>query len=593
MIFVPKKRFFLPLLTFLTAMAPMAQRHASIQKIEDVVVIDGKLSEAFWQNQDAFDAFINQWPVDSGLAKLQTHVRLAFDDQFLYVGAICYDRGTGRIIRTLKRDQENEHFGSDGFGIVLDPVNKKSNGFFFGVNAGGAQIEGLIRISDSSTEIEENWDNRWLSKVSATDSSWMVEMAIPFRTLRYNPDEANWGINFVRNDMDNNVYSSWNQVPVNLNTIDLGYTGILNWTSPPPKVKNGSVNIIPYVSGSALKDHSNGSSTVADGNIGVDAKIALNSSLNLDLTINPDFSTVDVDVQQTNLTRFSLFFPERRSFFLENSDLFTSFGLGSIQPFFSRRIGLSNGSTIPILFGARVTGNLTEKVRVGAMNVRTGSADGVNAQNFTLGTLHHRIGKRSSIKGLFVNRQAVNNQQDQTEARFNRVGALELNLLSPNGKWGGDIGMQKSFNPHDLDEEEYYSATFRHRSKRLFARASMHMVGQNFLTDAGFVPRLLNHDAARDTVVRLGFTRLSYLVVYDFYSESDKVNLHGPRFSGTYVLNEDGSINGSFDGLFYYFSFKNQSDLEVRFTLDRDNLPFDSFIAGDIPFPGANYKYRS
>ncbi len=569
----------------------VVKRHSTIKKISASVNIDGYLDESFWEDQAVFKDFINQWPVDSGLADAQTEVRMAFDDQFLYIGATLYDVGNNHIIRTLKRDQDDEYFGSDGIGVILDPIDKKTNGFFFGVNAGGAQIEALARINGSNTSLDPNWDNKWYSAITQGDSIWFVEMAIPFRTLRYDPDNTTWGINFVRNDMKSNVYSSWNPVPVNLNTIDLGYTGQVNWDSPPPPIKNGAVNLIPYIAGSANKDFETDVPTGLDGNIGVDAKLALSSSLNLDLTLNPDFSTVDVDVQQTNLTRFSLFFPERRGFFQENSDLFTSFGLRTINPFFSRRIGLVDGETIPILFGARLSGNLSERFRIGLMNVQTASAPGINPQNFGIAAFQQRLGSRSSINGLFANRQSTSLGENENQQAYNRVGALQLNLLSADGKLAADLGFQKSINPENLNQEEYYSGTLRYNSKRLFVRLTAHQVGRDFITDVGFVPRLLNYDAARDTTIRRQFTQLAYLFVYNFFPKSGPFNIHGPRLSSTYVLNPDGSINGSFEGLFYYWNFKNQNEMEVRLTLDRDNLPFDSFIAGDIPFPADNYTY--
>lgn len=572
---------------------PKTQRVSAIKKISEEIKVDGILDEPVWANQNTMDLFISQWPVDSGLAVVQTSVKLAFDDQFLYVGATCYDVSNNHIIRTLKRDRDDDYFGSDALGIVLDPVNKKSNGFFFGVNAGGAQIEALIRVNGSSTDLDQNWDNRWFSEISLGDSVWFIEMAIPFRTLRYDPDNKEWGINFVRNDMKMNTYSSWNQVPVNLNTIDLGYTGLLQWETPPPRIKNGSVNLVPYVSGNSNRDYEEGRRADYSGNVGMDAKVALNSSLNLDLTVNPDFSTVDVDIQQTNLTRFSLFFPERRSFFLENNDLFSSFGKQSVNPFFTRRIGLAEGEATPIYYGARLTGNVTDNLRVGLMNIQTGNSEGINAQNYSVGSLHRRIGQRSTLKALFVNRQATSRRQDSIQNLYNRVGAFEINLLTPNGKWGADVGIEKSFNPSPLEEEEFYSATLRHSSKNLFTSLTAFKVGKDFLTDVGFVPRLTNYDAARDTTIRRGYTELAYSLVYNFFPQSNVINIHGPRISSTVRLNTDGTFNETFNGIFYYINFKNQSDVEINYIRRSDNLPFESFIVGDVPFNKAKYQYSN
>ena len=570
-----------------------AQNKLKISKIKNPVKIDGILNEPFWTTIEITSPFLNQWPKNTGNAESQTEVRLAYDESLLYVGITCYEKNNDHIIRTLKRDQDDEHFGSDGIAIVLDPFNQKTNGFFFGVNAGGAQFEGLISVEGNESFINENWDNKWFSEITYGDNVWYVEMAIPFRTLRYNSKNNVWGLNFVRNDMKNNYYTSWNRVPLNLNTINLGYTGEMIWDENPPKAKKGNINLLPYISGGVTKDHESGSGVNYNFDAGIEAKLAISPSMNLDLTLNPDFSNVDVDQQITNLTRFPLFFPERRGFFLENSDLFTSFGKESINPFFSRRIGLQNGSPIPIHYGARVSGNMSNKLRVGLMDVQTGKTDDINSQNYFVSALSQRVGKRSTIDALFVNRQRTSNTTDLNQSAFNRVMALEYNFLDEPGKWNANLGLHKSFNPGNLDDEYYYTATVRFNNKNILVRLSGDRVGENYLTDVGFVPRLNNYDAENETFVRLGYYQLSQLLVYNFFpkKETSKYNLHGPRVSTRVFLNTDGSLNSSFAGFFYFFDFKNQNALELSYVNEKNDLPFDSFIVGSIPFPKDYYSY--
>lgn len=570
-----------------------AQQDVKISKIKDPVKIDGILNEPLWSTLNKASPFLNQWPKDVGNAKLQTEVRLAYDNEYLYVGITCFDQSNKHIIRTLKRDQDDEHFGSDGIAIVLDPFNQKTNGFFFGVNAGGAQFEGLISVEGNESFINENWDNKWFSEISLGDNVWYVEMAIPFRTLRYDPSNMIWGLNFVRNDMKNNYYTSWNRVPLNLNTINLGYTGKMIWDENPPNPKKGNINLLPYVAGGVTKDHVSDYRADYTFEAGIEAKLAISPSMNLDLTINPDFSNVDVDQQITNLTRFPLFFPERRGFFLENSDLFTSFGKENINPFFSRRIGLQNGTPIPIHYGARVSGNVTNKLRVGLMNIQTGKTDAVNPQNYFVSALSQRVGKRSTFDALFVNRQRTSSRSDSTQSAFNRVLALEYNFLDEPGKWSANLGVHKSFNPGDLDGEYYYTSTIRFNNKNILVRLKGDRVGENYLTDVGFVPRLNNFDAESESVIRLGYYELSQLVVYNFFpkKETSKYNLHGPRVSTRVFLNTDGSLNSSFAGFYYFFDFKNQNALELNYVNEKNDLPFDSFIVGGIPFPKGYYSY--
>ena len=198
-------------------------------------------------------------------------------------------------------------------------------------------------------------------------------MAIPFKSIRYPADKKTWGINFVRVDTKTNEYSTWTNVPVNFSTHDVGYTGALIWEDAPPKPGSNTV-FVPFVTTEVTENRAGNEPVSAKPNAGFDAKIGLTSSLNLDLTVNPDFSQIEVDRQVTNLTRFNIFFPERRTFFLENADLFSGYGIDPIRPFYSRRIGLDkNGNKIPILFGARITGNIAKKTRIGFMNMQTGS----------------------------------------------------------------------------------------------------------------------------------------------------------------------------------------------------------------------------
>ncbi|WP_222984776.1 carbohydrate binding family 9 domain-containing protein [Flagellimonas meishanensis] len=580
-------------LFFISSLHIQAQRQITIKKIDTPITIDGILDDAVWQNLEETAPFLNQWPKDTGDAESQTKVKLAYTNDFLYVGIICFEKNNDHIVRTLKRDQADEHFGSDGIAIVLDPFNQKTNGFFFGVNAGGAQFEGLISVEGNESFINENWDNKWFSETSLGDNVWYVEMAIPFRTLRYDPTIKSWGLNFVRNDMKNNYYSSWNRVPLNLNTINLGHTGQVIWDENPPKTKKGNINLLPYVASGVNQDFQSNSGAEYNFEAGIDAKLAISPSLNLDLTINPDFSNVDVDQQITNLTRFPLFFPERRGFFLENSDLFTSFGKEEINPFFSRRIGLDNGLPVPVHYGARISGNLSNKLRMGLMDVQTGDTDDVNAQNYLVSAFSQRVGKRSTLDALFVNRQRMSNTSDSTQNAFNRVLALEYNFLDAAGKWSATMGMHRSFNPGDLDEEHYYTATVQFNNKNILTRVSGDRVGENYLTDVGFVPRLNNFDAANDTFVRLGYYQLSYLFVYNFLpkQETSKYNLHGPRVSSRVFLNTDGSLNASFAGFFYFFDFKNQNALELSYVNEKNDLPFDSFIVGSVPFSAGYYSY--
>jgi len=283
------------------------------------------------------------------------------------------------------------------------------------------------------------------------DDRWTVEMAIPFKTLRYETGRSIWGINFLRNDKKNNRQDAWAQVPRQFWFIDLGYTGQLQWDASPKKA-NGNISLIPYVNTNLFKDFEENTPTDYNLDVGVDAKIALTSSLNLDLTVNPDFSQVEVDQQVTNLTRFSIFLPERRTFFLENSDIFSNFGIPIAKPFFSRRIGLdADGQSVPIAYGARVSGNVASGTRIGLMNVQTRSSEEQLAQNYSAAVVNQRIFGRSLIKGLFINRQSFEDGE-LSKNDYNRNASLEFNYQNTDGTWQGWAGYHHSFKKEVTDD---------------------------------------------------------------------------------------------------------------------------------------------
>ncbi|MDL5051424.1 DUF5916 domain-containing protein [Oscillatoria amoena NRMC-F 0135] len=287
-------------------------RTYAIKKALQPIKIEGKLDDADWQQAQRADNFWEQFPYDSAAASTQTEVMMAYDDHNIYVAAVCYDTFAGNfVVSSLKRDFS--YATNDAFMVYIDPFNDKINGFCFGVNPYGAQLEALLQ-NGGSFDITSNWDNKWFSEVKRYEGYWVAEFRIPFKTLRYKEGIMQWGVNFSRNNLKINEGSCWNRVPRNFNVSSLAYTGKLLWDVPPP-VAGQNISLIPYAItryAENFKAGTNGQHTI---NAGMDAKIAVTPSLNLDLTVNPDFSQVDVDRQVTNLSRFSLFFPEQRQFF--------------------------------------------------------------------------------------------------------------------------------------------------------------------------------------------------------------------------------------------------------------------------------------
>ena len=256
-----------------------------IHRATSPIKVDGHGGDAAWKAAELATDFFQVLPMDTGKAIVTTEVRMLYDDQNLYLLAINYDKKAGPyMVESLRRDFS---FGNnDNFLLFLDPFDDQTNGFTFGANASGAQWDGLLFDGGSA---DLSWDNIWYSAVQSTDDQWVFEMAVPFKTLRYKKGITEWGINFSRLDLKTAEKSAWAPVPRQFPTASLAYTGILIWDEAPPVV-GSNVTLIPYALGRVSKDFEAATNTDFSGDLGGDAKIALSSSLNLDLTINPDFS---------------------------------------------------------------------------------------------------------------------------------------------------------------------------------------------------------------------------------------------------------------------------------------------------------------
>lgn len=531
------------------------------------IVVDGVLDENVWQQSNTADNFINKWPTDSGRAKLQTEVSVTYNEQYIYFAIKAYLSGREPVIQSLKRDV-NPYY-SDGVSVVLDPSGKSTSGYTFGVNAAGAQMEGIVEVNSDTFD----WDTKWYSATKMYNGYWTAELAIPFKSFRFPRNQTQWGVNFIRNDMTNNCFSTWNQVPVQFFGANLNCLGKMVFKGDAPQVKSNNV-FIPYVS---VKMDQEQKAITSSFNAGMDAKIAINSSLNLDATINPDFSQVDVDRQIINLDRFNVLLPERRTFFLENSDLFANMGLPNIaSPFVSRRIGLTDdGRIVPIIAGLRLTGNLNPALRMGLMNIQSAGKYGQSPQNYTVAAFDHKLFKRSNIRGMFTNRQEPAGNEGKTRADFNRVAGTEFNFLSNDTKFSARAGYYHSFNPGNLSASGFGLASVGYIDKHFTMTAGWSQINTNFITDLGFTPRLYNYDALNDTTVRIGYNAYTSTFDYTFYPPSKKTlnsidfgikTNHYYNMSNRFI-----EFNGT-AGIDVLFA--NRREASISWTQNTVNLPF-------------------
>lgn len=530
-------------------------------------MVDGLLEEDAWKNAEPAKDFFMVSPMDTSFAKVLTEVRMSYDKDNLYISAICYQpNARSYAVESLRRDFA--YTKNDNFILILDPFDDQTNGFTFGVNAAGAQWDGLIFNSNG---YDLSWDNKWYSEVKHYDDRWVFEASIPFKSIRYKKGIKTWGINFSRLDIKVPEKSAWAKIPRQFNVASLAFTGNLLWDNPPPDAGT-NVSVIPYLLGGLTKNYQTNTSAKFKKEIGADVKIGITSSLNLDLTINPDFSQIEVDRQVTNLDRFELFFPERRQFFLENADLFANFGYSTIRPFFSRRIGLG----VPIDFGARLSGSLDKNWRIGAMDMQTKSMDetGLPAQNFAVLALQRRVFSRSNIRFMFVNKQSVNYSALENPGKpafnlYNRNVGLEYNLASSNNRWVGKSMFLKSFSPQKNSDDLVHAANLQYTTKKWLLSWQHESVGENYTAEVGYVPRT-------------DYFKINPKLNYLFFPKAGKVLNHGPVFSSTYFFNRSFKTTDNESMLGYKFTQRSQSVFEVWASNNYIRLqrPFDPVNTG-------------
>ncbi|MDG1941978.1 MAG: DUF5916 domain-containing protein [Flavobacteriaceae bacterium] len=535
-----------------------------IGKISEEIVLDGHLDESIWELADVAENFSMILPQDDRKATQFSEVRMAYDDKNIYLAVIFFNNTIkgDYVVESYKRDFS---FGkNDNFLVAIDPFNNMTTGFAFGLNAYGAQWDGTMYDGRS---VDLNWDTKWYSEVAFDEKKWTAEIAIPFKSIRYNDNLEQWGISFSRLDLKASEKSGWTPVPRQFPSITMAYSGVLEWDNPPP-TQGSNISFIPYLSGEM--DSPQKGTTNQEINAGADVKFNLTSSLNLDITLNPDFSQAEVDQQVTNLDRFELFFPERRQFFLENADLFANFGYENIRPFFSRRIGLNN----PIVGGIRLSGNIDEKWRVGLLDIQTQAEKekGLPAENFGVFSLQRKVLDRSSIGMIFVNKQSLGKLEDTktTAGEYNRNLGLEYNYFSADNLWNGKLMYLKSFSPNLSGDDAIFAGNLTYNDNNFLGSVQAEYVGENYNAEVGYVPR--THYYKFDTTLRYLF----------FPSQDSKVLSHGPLVGSIQYFNFDGLGIDRGTQLGYELNFKNRS--EMVFTFENQFIvlqnPFDPIRTG-------------
>ena len=461
------------------------------------VRIDGRLDDAAWQDAPLMSDFIQRAPWDGQPATERTEVRTLFDDEALLIGVWAYDSNVDGIVPgEAIRDYQVED--SDAVVIILDTYRDEQNGFVFGTTPAGIEYDGQVanegqgggfflggglnsrqrQQAGAGGGFNKNWDGSWTVATTRDARGWYAEFRIPFNTLRYGSENSSWGFNVSRRIRRKNEESFWSPVPREFSLYRLNYAGELAGLELPFR-RLGTVT--PYVLGSTARDYQTEDEFDQSSEVGGEAKLQLTQGLTLDLTVNTDFAQVEVDDQQVNLTRFSLLFPEKRPFFLENAGFFTVGG-GGADLFFSRNIGIAGGQQVPILGGGRISGKAAG-LNVGLLHIVTDDLDGVTAGNaYSVARVARELPNRSRVGGIVVNRSGdLDGDHNRTFALDGQVGIGEAVTLS------SFVGRTETpglgLDDHIVDLNLGWS------SRNWRGSAQARDVGEHFNPEVGFAPR--------------------------------------------------------------------------------------------------------
>lgn len=444
--------------------------------------LDAVMDEPIWKEAQPATGFVQREPKEGAPDSEGTEIRAVYDKEALYFGVSAFDREPGKVVIN-DLIQDFPHTNSDMVSVCLDTFDDDRNAFCFYVNPAGAMKE--IQSVDEGRDQNLAWEDVWDAQTAIRPNGWFAEIRIPFKSLRFPIAETqHWGINFMRRIRRKNEQADWSPMPRRFTHTHVSFAGDLRGIEGVRPGRN--VKVKPFVTGQLGKIRTDDVDSAGDA--GLDVKYGLTSGLTLDASLNTDFSQAEVDEQQVNLTRFNLFFPEKRDFFLENAGMFLfgqtdeRNGEREIIPFFSRRIGLSStGQPLPILGGARVSGRVGP-YSVGMLDMHTRDAALAPASNFAVVRLKRNVLRQSSIGGLWVNRQGAAGDYNRTfglDANFSFMRKLNISSFlvgtrTPGLK--GDDGAGRLW--------------MEWKTNQLEARSGYLVIGRNFNAEVGFVPRV-------------------------------------------------------------------------------------------------------
>ena len=570
-------------------------RDLTAHRLEQPPQFDGLVNEPFWQKLEVATDFIQQNPEEGELSAEKTEVRIGFDDRNLYIGVICFDSQPENIVVTQNR-RDAELDDTDSIQILLDTFHDGQNAFLFGTSPTGIEFDGQVSKAGQSrgggvparaggqggaqrggaAAFNLNWDGVWRVRSRVTERGWESEMIIPFRTLRYHPGKTVWGLNIMRNLRRRNELSFWSPISRAFRFTQISMAGSLSGLETRTL---RSLKLLPYVLGGFSQDYRRPENqSELERDVGLDLKYSLTPTLTLDATLNTDFAQVEVDDEQVNITRFDLFFPEKRPFFLENSGFFEFGSPRQVEIFFSRRIGLDeSGNPVPIDAGARVSGKIGP-YQLGLLNMQTRSVDGAApANNYSVVRFSRELPNRSSIGVIGVNRQATTDFADAP--RFNRTFGADANIgFGKFANWFNYLATTRT--PGLEDSDHAYSSRFEYDDSRHEFTLGYLEVGGNFNPEVGFVRRA-------------GFRKPNYFYRFTHYPSGSRIRSVEPHFSGQnwYTLGTNDKESG-FEHYHVTARWQNGGQLGLAWNRNFERLdePFEVHPGIFIPVGGYQFS---
>ncbi len=468
--------------------AVRAGRVAEAVRISEAITLDGRMTEAVWALAEPATDFIQIGPRSGARSFERTEVRFLYDDDNLYIGLYMFDSDPENLTVNDLRDDFG-YLQSDAASIMIDSLHDQRSGFVFAFNPAGARRD--LQVSNDN-QSNSDWDGVWDVATMIDDRGWGAEVAIPFKTLRFSSDRVQeWGLQIQRRIPRLNEESGWAPVPVRFRGIRISVSGTLGGLEGLSPGRNAKVTPfatagLTQVRANDVMETTRSLGRLGDYDGGVDAKLGLTPSLTLDTTYRTDFAQVEVDEQQVNLSRFNLFFPEKREFFLENAGTFNFGPGGNLLPFFSRRIGLGeDGRPIPILGGARVSGQV-DRYDVGFLAMKTEEAQSgggvVPSNNYIVGRLKRNLLDTSWVGGLITSRtSAVGGDYNRVygaDAHFRFYDRLEFDAYLLGSDTPGRAGRNQA---------RRFETAWRDDELRITGQYNE--VQENFNPEIGFVRR--------------------------------------------------------------------------------------------------------